>query len=240
MKNPVLLLAATAALLAAAAAQDANVLGPPKIACDQPTFDFGTVDNSETVNHTFIIKNIGVSTLNISQVKPACGCTVANISSKVVEPGETSEITANLSLKGKTGRQSKYMTVYSNDPTGGGLMRLTMVGTATSELMFTPSSLNFGTLSENQQKTMEVTVKNNAAAPVKVTKVESTNNTTSYEVETVAEGKEYKVKVTNSKFLPAGRFYDSITISTDSPKVPSQRVSVFGNIGTAPVPTPPR
>jgi len=215
--------------LGPATAQDVGVSGPPKIACDAPTFDFGNKDNSTSVKHTFVIKNNGVSTLNISRVKPACGCTVANISSKVLEPGQTAEITANLSLKGRTGRQTKPMTVYSNDPAAP-QFRLTLQGTAVSEVTISPTAISLGSLNEGQQVTREVSIKNSSATPMKVTKVESSNNTVTHELVTIKEGFEYKISVTNSKFLPPGRITDSLTVTTDNPKMPTQRISVYGTV----------
>lgn len=210
-------------------AQDAGVSGPPKIACDNATFDFGSQDNSATVKHTFIIKNDGVSTLNIARVKPACGCTVANISSKVLEPGQTAEITASLSLKGRTGRQTKPMTVYSNDPAQP-QFRLTLQGDAVSEVTISPTAVSLGSLEEGQQVTRDVSIKNSSTTPLNITKVEASNNTVTHELVTIKEGFEYTIKVTNSKFLPPGRITDSLTISTDNAKMPTQRVSVYGTV----------
>ena len=201
----------------------------PRIACDEPTFDFGSLDNSQTVKHTFIVKNAGTDTLNISRVKPACGCTVANISSKVVEPGQTTEITASLNLKGRTGRQLKPMTVYSNDPKAP-QFRLTLQGSAVTELTVSPTAVSLGTLQEGQQITKEISIKNASKTPLNIKSVVATNNKVEHELVTVREGFEYKLKVTNTQLLPPGRVTDSLIITTDSAKTPTQRVSVYGTV----------
>lgn len=203
--------------------------GPPRIACDQPIFDFGSRDNSEKVSHTFVVRNDGASTLNISRVKPACGCTVANISSKVLEPGQSATISANLDLKGRNGPQTKPMTVYSNDPVQG-TFQLTLKGTAVSEVSITPTAVSLGRIEEGQVVTKEVKVVNNSAKPLTIKKIESTNNLMGHEIVTVRDGFEYIVKLSNSPTIPPGRISDSITITTDNAKSATQRITVYGTV----------
>jgi len=203
-------------------------LGPPRITCAQAEFDWGTQDNSANVKHTFVVKNEGMSTLTIARVKPACGCTVANISSKVLEPGETSEIAADLSLKGRTGAQSKTMTVFSNDPQKPSLI-LTMKGNALSDIMMSPTSVNLGTTMQvGQVVTKEVKI--TCRKPTTITSVVAANNLVTTELVTVTPGTEYLLKVSNSSSIPPGRISDSITINLDDEKNPTQRLSVFGTV----------
>lgn len=203
--------------------------GTPTISCPQPTFNFGSRDNSETVKHTFMVKNEGTSTLNINRVKPACGCTVANISSKVLAPGESAEITASLNLKGRRGLQTKPMTVYSNDPVKP-QFKLTLTGTAVSEIGLSPTAVSMGRLEEGQRVTKNITLTNNGQTPVKITKIESVSNLVSHEIETVEAGKKYIIKVTNNGNIPPGRLSDNLVITTDSAKAPTHRVAVYGTV----------
>jgi len=203
-------------------------LGPPKITCSQPTFDWGTEDNANQVKHTFVVKNEGASTLTIDRVKPACGCTVANISSKTLEPGQTSEIAADLSLKGRTGLQSKTMTVYSNDPQQPTLI-LTLKGNATSDIMVTPTSVPLGNaLLEGQVVTKEVKI--TCRKPTVIKSVVPANNLVTTELVTVKPGTDYIIKVTNSGNIPPGGISDSITVTFDDENNPTQRITVFGKV----------
>ena len=101
-------------VLAAHGARAEEAITGPRISCDEQVFNFGTVDSQNAIEHTFVLKNIGDTTLEISDVRAACGCTVANISSKSVAPGETSQLTARLNLQGRSGPQSKSITINSN------------------------------------------------------------------------------------------------------------------------------
>ena len=86
----------------------------PIIKVDKVDFDFGTVPSGNgELKHTFIISNTGDQTLKIEKVKPGCSCSVGEFDSEL-KPGESSKLTAALSMKDRTGKQDKPITVISN------------------------------------------------------------------------------------------------------------------------------
>ena len=111
----------------------------PRIFCEEPTFDFGSRDASEVVDHTFVLKNTGTADLEIKRVQPACGCTTAELEKKVVPPGESSRISAKLSLAGRGGELQKPILIESNDTTNPAL-QLVMKGVVGADFEITPSS----------------------------------------------------------------------------------------------------
>ncbi len=53
--------------------------GPqPVIEIAEKIKDFGTVPKGDKIHATFEVRNTGKAPLEISQVRPTCGCTVAN------------------------------------------------------------------------------------------------------------------------------------------------------------------
>ena len=64
--------------------------------------DFGSVvlaGNSSSFEHTFDLANRTRRTVHIQEIKTSCGCTVAAPSRTKLEPGDTVQITATLSLR---------------------------------------------------------------------------------------------------------------------------------------------
>ncbi len=112
----------------------------PKISCDEPTFDFGSRDASEVVSHTFELKNNGTSELVITAVRPACGCTAAQLDKSVIPPGGTSKLEAQLSLAGRTGEIQKPILINSNAPAYPAFY-LAMKGVVRADFEFSPSIL---------------------------------------------------------------------------------------------------
>ncbi len=80
------------------------------------THDFGEMKQGEKKEHTFTLTNDGKTDLHIRRVRSSCGCTAVAPSKKVIAPGETAPIKVTFDSRGKRGRQSKSITVITNDP----------------------------------------------------------------------------------------------------------------------------
>lgn len=88
----------------------------PRIDFPKNQHNFGKVHEGEVYKHTFQFTNSGNSTLKIKDVKTSCGCAVAEISTKEVEPGKSASLKVELDTSKRKGRMSRSITVMSNDP----------------------------------------------------------------------------------------------------------------------------
>lgn len=88
-----------------------------QMAFQETSFDFGTVEEGEKVNHTFKFKNTGDKPLIISNARGSCGCTVPQWPKEPIPPGEEGKIKVEFNSKGKKGKQTKFVTLTANtDP----------------------------------------------------------------------------------------------------------------------------
>lgn len=203
----------------------------PKLVCDAPEFDFGTVDNSQSVTHTYVVRNDGDLTLEISNVRPSCGCTVASISERNVPPGGETKITAQLNLAGRQGAQHKVMTVESNDPKQPQFM-LNLRGVAGVALEVQPARLMQAQISAGTQPTNSVTLTSSLGTPFQITAVEATTESIKASVETVASGSVYRVHVWPSQPLAPGQLEATVIIRTDLPQRPTVEVPTLFMVNT--------
>lgn len=88
----------------------------PKIDFDNPSFDFETITEGETVTHEYKFTNNGKSDLIIRKVHATCGCTAVAPPKKAIKPGETSSIKVIFNSRGKLNKQHKTVRIYSNAP----------------------------------------------------------------------------------------------------------------------------
>jgi hypothetical protein len=88
----------------------------PVISVDNPEFKFGTINQGEKVEHTYVLKNSGKSDLHIRKVSASCGCTAVQPEKKVIPPGESVNIKTVFNSAGKVGNQNKTVTIITNDP----------------------------------------------------------------------------------------------------------------------------
>jgi hypothetical protein len=93
--------------------------GGPRIAVSDSVWDFGEVTAAFRVGHAFRVKNAGGdAALLIQRVETSCGCAVANLEVKAVEPGKEALLRVNLHAGNLApGVQSeKTVTLTCNDP----------------------------------------------------------------------------------------------------------------------------
>ncbi|QZT39028.1 DUF1573 domain-containing protein [Halosquirtibacter xylanolyticus] len=88
----------------------------PSIRFDSKEFNFKKIKQGEKAEHVFVIKNKGKSNLLIHKVKASCGCTAVTPDSKMIAPGESTNMKVVFDSHGKHGRQYKTVTIITNDP----------------------------------------------------------------------------------------------------------------------------
>lgn len=146
-------------------------LGTPRIVVDEPEFHFGEQANNQRIDHTFVVRNEGDSKLLITNIRSSCGCTVGNVTSREIDPGETSEITASYNLRGRRGRQRSVLTIESNDPDQR-QTRLTMSGYALQEMTVRPTTVVFGQVPVGSRSQRQVELTGVSDLPFQVERVE--------------------------------------------------------------------
>lgn len=203
----------------------------PRIACAEASWNFGDQVNTQTLEHVFTLRNEGNATLLIGNVRPTCGCTVAQLSTSSIEPGGEATLTAKLDLRGRTGGQLKQIRVESNDPAQSPFT-LTMTGSAISEVSVTPPNLFLGRLRADSVVTATVAIVAAPSTPLRVTGVTSDHAAIGATFETVEEGRQYSLVVRTQPPLAVGHFLGRLTAATDHPGAYSSLVvTITGVVG---------
>ena len=86
----------------------------PEIKFNEPEHDFGKVKPGETVGCYFKYKNTGKKPLIITSAHASCGCTVPEFSKEPLAPGQNGYIKVLFDTSGRSGMQSKSITIESN------------------------------------------------------------------------------------------------------------------------------
>lgn len=76
--------------------------------------NFGKVEEGEKISYTFRYENKGTALLAISQVTTTCGCTVPKYDTRPIRPGETGNLEVVFDTSGRSGIQTKTISVRSN------------------------------------------------------------------------------------------------------------------------------
>ena len=94
--------------------QSFNQVAMPEIAIEDDVFDFGEMNQYESITTEFILENIGDAPLLIRSAKGSCGCTVADWPREPVGPGKQAAIRVTFNSENKQGEQNKVVTLVTN------------------------------------------------------------------------------------------------------------------------------
>lgn len=78
------------------------------------THDFGTIKQTQKVEHVFEFKNTGKAPLVITNAQGSCGCTAPEYTKDPIAPGATGKMKVSFDPTGKEGAQTKYVTITAN------------------------------------------------------------------------------------------------------------------------------
>ena len=91
---------------------------------EEEVYDFGTMNEGESVTHIFQFTNGGNVPLLLTNCNGSCGCTVPQCPKAPIMPGEGGEIEVKFNSKGKKNAQTKTVTINANIPGGQKLLTI--------------------------------------------------------------------------------------------------------------------
>lgn len=146
---------------------------------------FGHVMQGTVAEHVFRLKSTGTEDLIIKQVKPTCGCTVAQVFTgpddenvelytfgDAIPPGNAVHFPAKLHTKNKSGHQNTRINIFSNDPRG--TIQLGLEADIDPFFTIAPHFLNFGQISVGDVVSRKARISAARAQPIKLQMVEQT------------------------------------------------------------------
>ncbi|MFT7485696.1 MAG: hypothetical protein ACI9F9_001546 [Candidatus Paceibacteria bacterium] len=147
------------------------------------THAFGRVMQGTVAGHTFELKNEGNEDLIIKQVKPTCGCTVAQVECEndegemvsyvfgdPISPGRRVNVPAKLHTKNKSGHQTTRINIFSNDPRG--TIQLGLEADIDPFFGIAPRFLNFGQISVGDVVEKRAVISTTKGTPIGLSLVE--------------------------------------------------------------------
>lgn len=88
----------------------------PHIVFSTLKHSWGEVKEETQLSTNIKVTNAGKKPLKILRTKASCGCTVTRLAKTTIAPGETVDMEITFDTRGRVGRESKTITVISNDP----------------------------------------------------------------------------------------------------------------------------
>lgn len=146
----------------------------PIASCDATDFDFGMMDPLNVAEHTFEIRNDGKAPLRIEGGPSSCKCTLSDLKSAVLEPGEVFPVTLTWNSGHAKREFSQVAVVRTNDPLNEEL-QLKVTGEVRSVLAALPSSVNLQRLIPEAETKAQFVLYSQVWSDMEVLDVSSTN-----------------------------------------------------------------
>jgi hypothetical protein len=199
----------------------------PRIHFDNPIFDFGRIPSGAVVKHEFVFTNTGNAALQITDVRPHCGCTVAGAWDQSVEPGKIGIIPLQFNSAGFDGMVEKSATVTCNDPANREIT-LGLTGTIWNPIQVSPSMAVFNVRSDAQaSETKLLRISNKTDSPVTLSELLCTNKEFEVTLKTVTPGREFELAVTSHPPFQIGTLVAPITLKTSCDQLPLLQTSAY-------------
>lgn len=202
--------------------------GPaPKLKLSTTEWDFGSKWSGEPCETEVVIENAGDATLKIINVRSSCGCTVAQPTKRVLEPGESDKMTIKYNTKKNKKEVSQTITIESNDPTQPRVPIL-VKGVVQELFESSPSNrLTFGRLEREDAASKTIELTNNMEKPVTL-KIQSVSNPVPFDIklEEGAPGKQYKLTAVTKPPLKIGANVADVVLETGLDEFPTITYSV--------------
>lgn len=214
-------------------ADQAESPGPTAVALETIK-DFGVVNKGQRVTHDFKIRNAGDATLEITEVRPSCGCTVAEFD-KTIAPGQEGKITATVDTRNFKGGIAKAVRVFTNDADNPQI-DLVIKANVRSQVEVDPGYARFVAVYGEPQKTSVQSVWSEEHPDLEISKVDSPYKFVKVSYREAEEGerlrgvdgRQWQIEVNLDQNAPVGPMADFIVLTTNHPKLKTMRIPISG------------
>jgi hypothetical protein len=196
--------------------------------------DFGPVPRGAKVRHAFAFTNRLAEPITVLDVRASCGCTTGAASTRVVAPGQSAVVEAEMDTRNFVGR--KATVLYVSFATSGGReseVRLGVSSTILSDVVLNPGSIDFGLVTRGETPTLSLTIDRLDAPGWRVQRMVSACKAIDATLtETARDGRSvsYLLKVSMLPQAVAGAVRDEIRLMTNDAETPVFSVPVTATI----------
>lgn len=114
-----------------------------------PVYDFGAMPPGASGSHTFTIKNVGTEPLQLELGATTCKCTLGDLEDNELEPGESTSVSLEWTVKSTEQIFEQSAELRTNDPLRPGV-RFVVRGLIIRDLEFVPRKITFGEILSGQ------------------------------------------------------------------------------------------
>ena len=189
----------------------------PDMVLSERVYNAGKVKTGATVRYVFLIENKGRGELYLENVRPTCGCTVAEYD-KRIPPGGKGKIKALLNTTGFKGRINKTIEVTSNDPDEPFLI-LSLLATVYRVIDVLPNENVYFRTYRGESAVATRIIRRSDGKPFELKEIRTTLPELTIESAPplgATASREFKLKMTLDGSIDRDNIYGKVTVKTDT------------------------
>lgn len=214
--SSVFILACTLMSGASSASQRTNAI------FDDPMFDFGRVMRGTVVEHSFVLKNDGAEPLRLGNVRMSPALTLTRGAARVA-PGAEGSFHFRLDTSKVHGAFDGVILISFGASVP--VAELTFKGVVVPPLEASPPAL-FVAVDRGQVQEQSVEIRSAEAEPVRIESVDFSSDRAAVALETVEEGRRYRLTLAVRGEGDAGKTTQLIRLTTSSKTMPVLQIPV--------------
>ncbi len=213
----------------------------PRIAVDEPHYDFGSMQRGTSKSHEFVIRNTGDAPLTIRNGGTTCKCTLSKVADESIAPGKSTTVKLEWSAKADSGPFRQTATILTNDPTQSKI-ELLVDGNILALSGVEPADFLFDKLSVGEVKTAQVYVMAMLQDELTVSDPLISDPTVRDKFDIKIERVDknvlpnklaklgYRVTLTSKDSLPVGRLHSWLTLHTNLTGAEKLDIPIVGQV----------
>jgi len=194
------------------------------------THNFGKVNfKNGPLKKKIQIKNSGVGRLEITDVKPSCGCTTAPISQKILDRGDVATIDVTLNVDNDFGEITKAITLTTTDPQNPKVDILLKADVYKPITLF-PANFMLGSVSKGEKLLGKMILTNRSNSDIKVLNVDNTNKKVKFNIKSgdvIKKGEDYVIEGLGDT-KESGNLKGFLTLKLSDKDMPQLKMEFFG------------
>ena len=188
------------------------------------SFQFGKVVQGTVVEHEFTLRNDGTALLELSRASMTSPILATSLP-RSVEPGSQVALRFRLDTSSLEGPFDGQITLFLNDPVTPEI-RLAFEGEVIRSIEVSPMPAVYLATQLGQPKEGSVDLLSHETVPFQVLGIDSAGTKLETRVETLREGKRYRLIVGVNAGAPLGRRSDTLVVRTSSSTTPLLKITV--------------
>ncbi|MFL5339535.1 MAG: DUF1573 domain-containing protein [Gemmataceae bacterium] len=182
---------------------------------DRQSHDFGSVPVGPLLQTTFEFKNTTQQNLHIANLRVSCGCVTPSNDGRVVAPGQTGVVHANMDSRRFVGSKSVTIFVLFDQPRTEEV-RLVVNAFGRNDITLSPESVAFGQVRKGAgaTSTLNLTFLNGT----RVTEAACDSGYVQLAMKELPRnggGTSYELKATLRQDIPVGKWFTDVWVKTD-------------------------